>query len=338
MSRIASGRRRAFTLIELLVVMAIIGLLVALLLPALQIAREAARRGGCLNNVKQITLAIQNYEAASQVYPPSFCWSGTVGDTGGSWSALARVLPQLEQISLYRSFGIGGAKYDPRAAENVLSALRCPTSSQTLRGEPRKVPDGRVLHPLNYGVNMGVWFVYDPVTQRTGQGVFVVNGKVGNKSLRDGAAYTLGISEVLGWTEYYRDAGAAPATVPIGDEALHRLGGKPSPTLGLTWADGHSDWADGRAHQTGFTAAYPPDGGRAGAGTNSVDWTSQLEGTSTTIPTYAAITSRSDHNGVVCASFMDGSVRTVVTNVSPPVWRAMATIAGGETATEVEPW
>lgn len=100
---------RAFTLVELLVVIAIIGVLVALLLPAVQAAREAARRAECVNNLKQIGLAFQNYESALKTYPP-----GRVGCDGSSLctldtgkvgaSALVMILPQLEQQSLYDQF------------------------------------------------------------------------------------------------------------------------------------------------------------------------------------------------------------------------------------------
>ena len=90
--------RRGFTLIELLVVIAIIAILVALLLPAVQQAREAARRAQCKNNLKQIGLALHNYQGALNVFPPSFCIGN--GD-GGKWSPMARILPYVDQANLY---------------------------------------------------------------------------------------------------------------------------------------------------------------------------------------------------------------------------------------------
>src|SRR5438105_12778965 len=98
--------RRGFTLIELLVVIAIIAVLIALLLPAVQAAREAARRAQCINNLKQLGLAVANYESANGSYPASY---GSAADTTlanqwstwGSWSPTALLLPYLEQKPLY---------------------------------------------------------------------------------------------------------------------------------------------------------------------------------------------------------------------------------------------
>src|SRR5690349_14799709 len=90
--------RRGFTLIELLVVIAIIGVLIALLLPAVQAAREAARRVQCMNNLKQIGLAVHNYETALGAWPMAIVLSGSGNTTTYTtgWSAQARVLPYLE--------------------------------------------------------------------------------------------------------------------------------------------------------------------------------------------------------------------------------------------------
>jgi prepilin-type N-terminal cleavage/methylation domain-containing protein len=109
--------KRGFTLIELLVVIAIIAVLIALLLPAVQQAREAARRTQCKNNLKQIGLALHNYHDIFSVFPPSFLvlpgGSATMGspapitgDTGPGWTVLAMLLPQIEQANLYNSLNI----------------------------------------------------------------------------------------------------------------------------------------------------------------------------------------------------------------------------------------
>ncbi len=99
---------RAFTLVELLVVIAIIGILIALLLPAIQAAREAGRRAQCSNNLKQIGLALLNYESASKAFPPGGLWSGN-GSYGFSW--IVRILPFAEENAIYQKLDWSGANY-----------------------------------------------------------------------------------------------------------------------------------------------------------------------------------------------------------------------------------
>src|SRR4051812_20195491 len=99
------ARHRGFTLIELLVVIAIIGVLIALVLPAVQMAREAARRIQCTNNLKQIGLAVHNYESALGALPMAMVLSGS-GNTATyttAWSAQARLLPYLEGGNLFNA-------------------------------------------------------------------------------------------------------------------------------------------------------------------------------------------------------------------------------------------
>ncbi len=99
---------RAFTLVELLVVIAIIGILIALLLPAVQAAREAARRSQCSNNLKQIGLALLNYESVRKSFPPGGLWSPS-GSYGFSW--IVRILPYTEESAIYQRLDWSGASY-----------------------------------------------------------------------------------------------------------------------------------------------------------------------------------------------------------------------------------
>jgi prepilin-type N-terminal cleavage/methylation domain-containing protein/prepilin-type processing-associated H-X9-DG protein len=133
--------RRGFTLIELLVVIAIIGVLIALLLPAVQAAREAARRAQCTNNLKQIALAAANYESANQCYPPGGLNAGQIngGQTGGwgSWSAHAFMLNYIEQGTTYNSINfwlpcqnLGQGEWVNTTAITVrVNSFLCPSST-----------------------------------------------------------------------------------------------------------------------------------------------------------------------------------------------------------------
>ena len=94
----AKRERTGFTLIELLVVIAIIAILMGLILPSVQQAREAARRVQCKNNLKQIGLALHNYLSTNSVFPPSLCIGAA---KGGTWSIHARILPFLDQANAY---------------------------------------------------------------------------------------------------------------------------------------------------------------------------------------------------------------------------------------------
>jgi prepilin-type N-terminal cleavage/methylation domain-containing protein len=108
MTLMPASRRRAsaFTLVELLVVIAIIGVLIAILLPAVQAAREAARRTQCTNNLKQLGLALHNYEGAKKVFPPSFLMPQGSTFPFDSWCVQARLLPYLEGNTLYQNIDL----------------------------------------------------------------------------------------------------------------------------------------------------------------------------------------------------------------------------------------
>ena len=325
--------RRGFTLVEILVVIAIIGILVSLLLPAVQAAREAARRISCVNNLKQLGLAMQNYADVNKVFPPSFCWNGVAGDVGGNWSAQARVLPFLEEVNLAEAIDFklhytavmveSGSGTIPISAFRVASYL-CP--SEWL--DEMRLKNGNPIHyPLNYGVNLGVWFVYDPVKREGGRGAFYPNGRVRQAMISDGLSKTLMAAEVKAYTPYLRDSGSVPALMPTDPLAICGFGGD------FKTSSGHTEWVDGRVHQTGFTALFPPNtrvicdqGGQQ----YDVDWTSSREGKTTDKPTYSAVTARSYHPGAVNAAMMDGSVMTVHDDIASDVWRALSTRNGQE--------
>ncbi|MSR52830.1 MAG: DUF1559 domain-containing protein [Gemmataceae bacterium] len=318
-------RRTAFTLIELLVVIAIIAILIGLLLPAVQKVREAANRAKCQNNLKQVGLALHNYEGTNQVFPSAARYP--VGATGDSYSLLAYILPYVEQDNLKNLINFSTCySSQPQVTQQKVPIYICPSEINA-----RLRQDGALMHfPLSYAANMGTWFVYDPATQQSGDGALVVNRTSSTADFADGLSNTIGMSEVKAYTPYLRDGGS-PAGLhvppPSNPSSIAGYGGN------FKADSGHTEWVDARVHQTGFTTTFPPNtkvsytnGGVA----YDIDFNSAREGKSTNLTCYAAVTSRSYHAQGVNALLMDGSVRFFGSSISQSTWRALGTRAGGE--------
>ncbi len=326
--------RTAFTLIELLVVIAIIGILMAMLLPAVQAVREAARRSSCLNNLRQINLATQNYYSGRRHYPPSFVITpGTMlSGNNGSWSIHGRILPLCEQGNAYNQVDLQVA-WDAQTHTDVptlrIPMFICPSEVNDLV----RTKNGRpYVYPQNYGFNMGTWLVYDPTGQRKGDGPFYVNSRVRN--IPDGTSSTICVSEVKAFTSYIRNT-ADPGEIPPSDaDAFDGMAADLKLGALLNDNTGHTEWPDGRVHHSGMTTVYPPNTKVAyhhDGQLYDIDFNSIQEGKSLTQPTYAAITARSYHSGnLVNVSFLDGSARSIYAGIDLSVWRAMGTIRGGE--------
>ena len=320
--------RTAFTLVELLVVIAIIGVLIALLLPAVQAAREASRRTQCQNNMKQAALALQNFESAKKAFPP-FCELPRT-TTFQPFSAQARLLPYLEQENVAKLIDLDVAvpfTEHPEVAKMRVATYMCPSEEN----DRERVTPTLVYYPLNYCLNEGTWFVYDPASDTAGDGAFAPNRSFKAGQISDGLSRTIAISECKAYQPNLWDSGN-PSTLGVSPPSNPaELAGYVGGTFDF---NGHTEWVEGDVHETGFTTTFAPntdvphiDAG----GTYSIDFTSIRDGESTTAPTYAAVTARSYHPGQVNAAMMDGSVRVVADAIDLTVWRAVGTRAGDET-------
>lgn len=191
-------RRRAFTLVELLVVIAIIGLLVALLLPAVQAARESARRAECNNHLKQIGIALQSYHSALDSFPPGRLRCDTVPLQGRCYSVYAFLLPYLEATNTQQMFNFLANPETPdpiypnanvAARLQRMAVLLCPSDTY------RILQPGMEVH--NYPMNTGTTFPVSPLNPSGVRitGVFFENSAVGLKDITDGSSQTVCISE-----------------------------------------------------------------------------------------------------------------------------------------------
>jgi prepilin-type N-terminal cleavage/methylation domain-containing protein/prepilin-type processing-associated H-X9-DG protein len=325
-----------FTLIELLVVISIIGLLIALLLPAVQASREAARRSQCVNNLKQIGLALHNYEASNMSFPLN--WTNPRIDPvrGYPWyinarpySALTRLLPYLEQqpvfasinfsVETYPTNGLGAFPFSQNltAYATTLTIYLCPSDAASTF-----IPYG-----CSYRGNYGIGPM--PATNResydSGNGFYTFPGVLASQSFPDGLSHTVAYSERL------RGTGGGSSVVPARDFgdilvmplcsvrdadyalACCRLAStKKFPTdrmAGFTWFYGDFEC-------TAYNHAQEPNGRipdaiKRGGGAGIV-------------------TARSFHPGGVNCLMADGSVRFVLESTDRKVWRSLGTRNGDE--------
>lgn len=342
----------AFTLIELLVVIAIIGVLVGLLLPAVQQAREAARRLACGNNLRQLVLAVHSYASANGHFPPSMLHTpGTAfASNNGSWGVHGRILPYVEEGTLAERINLeqpwddgfpGGASGTNWAmvGSTKISSFVCPSEVNNFY---RTKSGANHVYPTNYGFNFGTWFIYDPATGQGGDGAFHPNSRYKAKMFTDGLSKTLLTSEVKAFTPYVRNTADPSSSYPAGSPptdssliASLTSGGQNKLGPDTNSNTGHTEWPDGRVHHTGFTATFTPNTMvpfSHGGGDYDIDLNTQQEGKSATQKTYAAITARSFHNGLVNTGMVDGSTRRITDEIALQIWRGLATRNGGEVA------
>ncbi|MGE3821982.1 MAG: DUF1559 domain-containing protein [Isosphaeraceae bacterium] len=339
--------RRAFTLIELLVVIAIIAVLIALLLPAVQAAREAARRAQCVNNLKQIGLALHNYESAQQSLP----W-GDGPDQWNQWSTAALILPYLEQNSLYNAVNFNWGMQDWNLPFNTtihrtkLNVLLCPSDSDRMTNA-----DAHSNYAGNAGTSPATFYdwnntgVFDGLfgwagnSRRSTEPNYVkITPIIGFRSITDGLSNTAAFSEkVMGigmfTTARVNDPQTPPSTYALITKPATANLGNPKVVYDLcvsrnpgapTTAQNQNNlypngylWYNGCPSNSRYNHVMPPNkwsctyGGRWG----------DMGG---------AVTATSRHPGVANVLMADGSVRAAKSTTSPQVWWALGTRAGGE--------
>ena len=296
----------------------------------------------CSNNMKQIILAAHNYHSATGQLPPTWTKPATSSD---GWSVQARLLPYLESVALGSAVDFGSGYNNVtitvngnavKVASFRVGTYLCPDE---VNDTVRMGSSGPKHYPLSYVANQGRWFVYDPVDpdysrdDRSGEGMFTPTRGRRFRDCLDGLSNTLAFAEIKAWTPYLRDASViGDMNMPARPEEITLLGGT------FRENSGHTEWVDGRVHQTGFTTTFTPNTKvwHTDSGIQyDVDFTNFREGKSfgpTPYPrTYAAVTSRSYHSaGGVMTSQCDGSVRFVTDSIDRDLWQHLSTRAGYE--------
>ncbi len=343
------ARRRGFTLIELLVVIAIIAVLIALLLPAVQAAREAARRSQCVNNLKQLGLAIMNYESANGSLPPTANNAWTV-KYANDFAMKPRLLPYLEQQPLYNALNLShtfgntsGVSSDPNSSNvtvrvTQLSVMLCPSDANqpadTVTFNKASVLTGTTNYPNNIGTyypnNGGMldgpaYFM----------GIATFGAPVTLASITDGTSNTAIFSEWVKGKHNLSTTSSGPertyqgslpdGTTPV---ALATLAAScqssTKPFLdGGNWDNRGAEWLDHNCAVGGCYSHIQTPNKKGCLFSNEI-----LNQQYSTIRTIVGASSF--HPGGVNVGFLDGSVKFIKSSVNPISWWAIATKAGGE--------
>ena len=351
--RTPNSRRAGFTLIELLVVIAIIAVLIALLLPAVQAAREAARRSQCVNNLKQLGLALHNYMSTIGTMPPGRFNTHVTGN-GNCWGAYSQLLPQMEQQAIFNSFNfslapeleasLASAAANATGAATFINSLICPTDAAPAT---LIAVSGENYASHNYDLNVGSNYPlmatfpagFTSPFSGTPNGPFFENRGVGPAEFTDGMSNTVAISETI-----RSNSTSTYATEPnrvflvTGD---NKTTGQPiisdasyasiclslpstttqfQATKGVRWhygAPGHTMYNHRR------TPNDPqPDcrGGLPHSDKSDPNW-SNLS---------LNVTARSLHAGGVNSLMADGHVQFIKNTINVIVWQALGSRNGGE--------
>ena len=307
-NRIHRSKRCGFTLVELLVVIAIIGILVGLLLPAVQAAREAARRMQCSNNLKQLGLALHNYHDAHKRFP--FGSGGTTPPSGSpGYSAVSLMLPYIEQAPLHNMIDFGRPLTDPVNAParlQVVPAFLCPSDKPN--------PQPQTGGAINYMGNKGSLHWWSDPSQT---GIFLHSKALRMADITDGTSNTAAFSERLltdgnnGVIDLRSDVFLGTGNPNTPDETIQMCNATDASNLanqfplfmGAPWINGQHTYMHVDVPNRRSCGFYPFK---------------------------ATMPASSYHTGGVNMTLCDGSVRFVSQSVDLEIWRAVGTRAGGE--------
>lgn len=328
-------KRDAFTLVELLVVIALIGAIIALLLPAVQAARESARRTQCSSNLRQIGIGMVNFHDATRSFPSAYQSlpggvmgpiDGQTGDAGPGWTCLVQILPFIEEKNLHESFNLDLPSWNPANAQQALTPLpvyQCPSVSTDSSHYTVKDALGNPLAKFartHYVANAGRQEVWEEPEQNLFQradGPLYRNSHVRIKDITDGTSQTVFMGEK---TPFHSDAtwvGIVPgsATFPSGNFATS------APEAAACQINVHSGPSEGHDHE----GDHDHDAEEAHDAENHVGVIHPPNG-----PFGFVDEMYSDHGGGCFVLFGDASVRFISDEINLQTWAALSSRAGGE--------
>jgi len=331
--------RRGFTLIELLVVIAIIAVLIALLLPAVQQAREAARRTQCKNHLKQIGLAIHNYESTHSVLPMGDCAVNNGGERPQA-SVHVYLLPYLDGANNYQTFNldqqVNGASANQQARVQVIPSYHCPSDPGPVRSMIASVIDAagtNYMQCLGSTAEQAGYVVSGVTIPRTNMhGAFSRNSSVRIRDFSDGTSNTAMFSEIRKGPNGAGSQDVVPAGSPTDfDVATNSTSVWTGNDLlippaecenraTVAWLYRGLQYYRGLMVSSYYTHTLTPNARRRDCITSSLY--------------QAHLAARSYHTGGVHVVLADGSVRFASDSVDSRVWSAVGTCANGEVVGE----
>ncbi len=348
--------RRGFTLIELLVVIAIIAVLISLLLPAVQSAREAARRAQCINNLKQIGLAMHNYHSATNTFPlvgavVPYALNATT--YWSDWSAQAMMLPYVEQAPIYNACNFS---WSPEWADNqgyltnstayltIINSFLCPSDGNAGKnGFNNSYAASTGTSTIGYPTGPGNPSYPYGAPSGISSGVFAYQANYSIAQITDGTSNTIAYSEWIVNNPLGKPPGRAtqapnlqgtgyPDVTSLGLNALSTVQADVA-LCNAAWNSGVQGngpgitWATGAMGYTLFNTVIPPNGG------GQIQWAACRNGCCAQSQHADYNNATSNHPGGVDVLMADGSAKFIKNSINWTTWWALGTRSGAEVLT-----